>query len=91
MKKFINFKYIVIVLVIVSLSISLIDAQFNLMIKRQQLANLEKQEERARLETDDIQRLLEIEDKDQYVERIARDRLGYSNPNEKVYRDIQGE
>ena len=91
MKKFINFKYIVIVLVIVSLSISLIDAQFNLMIKRQQLANLEKQEERDRLETDDIQRLLEIEDKDQYVERIARDRLGYSNPNEKVYRDIQGE
>jgi len=32
------------------------------------------------------------EDRDEvYIERVARERLGYANPGEKVYIDIQSE
>ena len=91
MKKFFNIKIIAVICVVAYLSISLISAQFDLMTKRQQLAILQQQQQRVQLETDDIQRVLEIEDEEEYIERIARQRLGYANPNEKVFKDIQGE
>ena len=91
MKKFFNIKIIAVLCVVAYLSVSLITAQFDLMTKRQQLAILEEQKARIELETQDIQRVLEIEDQQEYIERIARQRLGYANPNEKIFRDIQGE
>lgn len=91
MKKFFNIKIIAVLCAVAYLSISLITAQFDLMTKRQQLAILEEQKQRIELETEDIQRVLEIEDQEEYIERIARQRLGYANPNEKIFKDIQGE
>ncbi|MBQ5783142.1 MAG: septum formation initiator family protein [Oscillospiraceae bacterium] len=91
MKKFFNIKIIAVLCVVAYLSVSLITAQFDLMTKRQQLAILEEQKARIELETQDIQRVLEIEDQQEYIERIARQRLGYANPNEKIFKDIQGE
>ena len=91
MKKILNIRIIAVVCVVVYLSVSLISAQFDLMTKRQQLAILEQQQQRVEMETQDIRRVLEIEDEAEYVERIAREKLGYANPNETVYKDIQGE
>ena len=91
MKKFFNIKIIAVLCVVTYLTISLISAQFDLMTKRQQLEILEEQQKRIELETQDIQRALEIEDEAEYVERVAREKLGYANPNETVYKDIQGE
>ena len=82
MKKFFNIKIIAVICAVAYLSVSLISAQFDLMTKKQQLAILE---------TQDIERMLEFEDQEDYVERIARQRLGYANPNEKIFKDIQGE
>ena len=91
MKKFFNIKIIAVVCAVAYLSISLITAQFDLMTKKQQLAILEAQQQKVELETQDIERMLEIEDEEAYIERIARQRLGYANPNEKIFKDIQGE
>ena len=91
MKKLFNIKIIAIFCAVAYLSVSLISAQFDLMTKRQQLAILEQQQQRVEMETQDIRRVLEIEDEAEYVERIAREKLGYANPNETVYKDIQGE
>ena len=91
MKKFFNIKIIAVLCVVTYLTISLISAQFDLMTKRQQLEILEEQQKRIELETQDIQRVLEIEDEAEYVERVAREKLGYANPNETVYKDILGE
>ena len=91
MKKFFNVKIIAVFCAVAYLSVSLISAQFDLMTKRQQLAILEQQQQRVEMETQDIRRVLEIEDEAEYVERIAREKLGYANPNETVYKDIQGE
>ena len=91
MKKLFNIKIIAVFCAVAYLSVSLISAQFDLMTKRQQLSILEQQQQRVEMETQDIRRVLEIEDEAEYVERIAREKLGYANPNETVYKDIQGE
>ena len=91
MKKFLNIKIIAVICAVAYLSVSLISAQFDLMTKKQQLAILETQQQKLQLETQDIERMLEFEDEEDYIERIARQRLGYANPNEKIFKDIQGE
>ena len=90
-KKKINLRSVLFLLVIVYLTINLISAQFELMTKKQELANIQVQKDRLQLEVADTQSLLD-EDRDEvYIERIARERLGYANPGEKVYIDIQSE
>ena len=91
MKKLFNIKIIAVICAVIYLSVSLISAQFDLMTKRQQLSILEQQQQRIEMETQDIRRVLEVEDEAEYVERVAREKLGYANPNETVYKDIQGE
>ena len=89
--KKINLRSVLFLLVIVYLTINLISAQFELMTKKQELANIQAQKDRLQLEVADTQSLLD-EDRDEvYIERIARERLGYANPGEKVYIDIQAE
>lgn len=91
MKKIFNIKIIAVLCVVTYLAISLISAQFDLMTKRQQLASLNQQQQRVEMETEDIRYILENETEAEYVERVAREKLGYANPNETVYKDIQGE
>ena len=91
MKKIFNIKIIAVLCVVAYLAISLISAQFDLMTKRQQLASLSQQQQRVEMETEDIRYILENETEAEYVERVAREKLGYANPNETVYKDIQGE
>ena len=91
MKKIFNIKIIAVLCVVTYLAISLICAQFDLMTKRQQLASLNQQQQRVEMETEDIRYILENETEAEYVERVAREKLGYANPNETVYKDIQGE
>ena len=90
MKK-IKLKSVLFLLAVAYLTINLISAQYELMTKMQELASVESHKERLQLEVADTQSLLE-EDRDEvYIERIARERLGYANPGEKVYIDIQSE
>ncbi len=91
LKKKINLRSVLFLLAIVYLTINLISAQFELMTKKQELTAVQSQKERLQLEVADTQSLLE-EDRDEvYIERVARERLGYANPGEKVYIDIQSE
>ena len=91
LKKKINIRSVLFLLAIVYLTINLITAQFDLMTKKQELAAVQAQKDRLELEVADTQSLLE-EDRDEvYIERVARERLGYANPGEKVYIDIQSE
>ena len=80
MKKIFNIKIIAVLCVVTYLAISLISAQFDLMTKRQQLASLNQQQQRVEMETEDIRYILENETEAEYVERVAREKLGYANP-----------
>ena len=91
MKKVLNIKVLLTVAFVGYLAVTLITTQFELVNKRQQLEILQQQKARVQLEVDDVQYVLDYETMEEYVERIARQRLGYANPDEKVYKDIQGE
>ena len=91
LKKKFNISSVVFLLAIAYLTISLISAQFDLMTKKQELASIQTQKDRLELEVADTRSLLEEGQDEVYIERIARERLGYANPGEKVYIDIQSE
>ncbi len=89
--KKIRLRSVLFALAILYLSISLITAQFELMTKKQEYENVVDQRERIELEVEDTRSLLEEGEDAVYIERIARERLGYANPGEKVYVDVQSE
>ena len=91
LKKKFNIGSVLFLLAIAYLAISLVNAQFELMTKKQELSNIQTQKDRLELEVADTRSLLEEGQDEVYIERIARERLGYANPGEKVYIDIQSE
>ena len=91
LKKKFNISSVLFLLAIAYLAISLVNAQFELMTKKQELSNIQTQKDRLELEVADTRSLLEEGQDEVYIERIARERLGYANPGEKVYIDIQSE
>ena len=91
LKKKFNIGSVLFLLAIAYLAISLVNAQFELMTKKQELSNIQTQKDRLELEVADTRGLLEEGQDEVYIERIARERLGYANPGEKVYIDIQSE
>lgn len=94
MKKFLNrlnFRSFIFLVATFYLVYSLISAQFDLMTQKREYENVVQQKERLALEVDEIRSLLEEKDERLYIERIAREKLGYANPGEKVFVDIRAE
>ncbi|MEG2053965.1 MAG: septum formation initiator family protein, partial [Oscillospiraceae bacterium] len=77
-------------LVTAYLVFSLVNGQLNIMAKEQELAQINmkiSQQQSANLE---LSRVLESDDDAASMERIAREKLGYVMPDERVYMDISG-
>ena len=74
----------------VSMVLSLISTQVEIVSKRQQLANVQAQVESQQAQNTELQRTMEAEDESQYIERMAREKLGYVSPDEQVYVDMSG-
>ncbi len=67
--------------------ISLISVQLDIREKKQELENVQQTYEEVSQENAELKELAENEDEDSYMERIARDVLGYVLPGESVYYD----
>ncbi|HIV88074.1 MAG TPA: septum formation initiator family protein [Candidatus Pygmaiobacter gallistercoris] len=76
---------------IVYLAVTLIVSQVDIMVKRQQLDSLTADLSRQVEENTELQRLYSAGESEEYIERIARDRLGYVAPDERIYIDMSGE
>lgn len=72
------------------LVLSLISLQVEIVAKRQQLANVQALVAEQEAENTELQRTMEAEDETAYIERIAREKLGYVSPDEQVYVDMSG-
>ena len=62
--------------------------QIQISAKREEQAALQAQIEEQSLRNAEIEALLNSEDNDEYIARIARDKLGYVSPGERVFVDI---
>ena len=71
-------------------AVLLINMQVNLAGRKQQLNDLRQRHELQRISNKELERQLEMGMDQAYIERIARDKLDYVAPDERVYIDISG-
>ena len=69
-------------------AICLIKDCMNIKQREQQIDSLNVQLEQQVAENERIQAVLDGGDQEGYIERIARDKLGYVKPGEKVYYNV---
>lgn len=74
----------------VYLLVSLVYVQMDIVSKTQQLDNLAGQVEAQQAANQELQRTLDVEDEAAYMERVAREKLGYARPDERLYVDMSG-
>ena len=75
----------------VYLLVGLISNEVDIAVKNRRVATLEQQIAQQQSDTVELRRLLGSgADIDAYYEKIAREKLGYAYPDEKVFVDISG-
>ena len=65
--------------------------QVDIAAKQKELQDLETQLEQQRQQNDELERVLESGSDTEIIERVARDKLGYVKPNERVFIDVTGQ
>ncbi len=77
--------------VAVYLAAGFVGGQIQLAAKQNELAALSQQVAAQTQENRELERMMEEDDGAAYVERMAREKLGYAKPNERVFVDLTGE
>ena len=65
--------------------------QVDIAAKQKELQDLENQLEQQRQQNDELERVRESGSDQEIIERVARDKLGYAKPNERVFIDVTGQ
>lgn len=77
--------------VAVYLVFSFINGQMKVAQKQQELTELSARLEVQAEENRELERLMEADEERTYIERMAREKLGYARPQERVFIDLAGE
>lgn len=88
-KKSLILRVLVFVFLVYS-AIMLVDMQVNIAQNKQNLEELSLRRESMRLANKEIERELEGGVDQDYIERIAREKLDFVDPDEQVFIDISG-
>ncbi|MBP8856307.1 MAG: septum formation initiator family protein [Oscillospiraceae bacterium] len=72
------------------LVVSLITTQVEIVAGRNQFNAVLAEIETQKAQNTEIQRVLESSTEEELVERIARDKLGYARPDERIFMDMSG-
>lgn len=72
------------------LIVSLVSVQIDIVTKQQQLNNINQQVSTQQASNEELRRTLETDNEAAYMERLARDRLGYALPGERIFVDMSG-
>ena len=84
-----NFTLLVLAAICMYLVIVSVSLRLKLREQQKELAYINEQIEIAKLENDELRRVL-AGNQEEYMERIAREKLGYAAVGERVYEDISG-
>ena len=71
--------------------ITLVQLQLEIKDKKEMAAQVNQQYQSQKLENEELQQILDNGDESKYIERVARDVLGYVLPGERVYYDTSSE
>lgn len=72
------------------LVISLITVQVDIVSKRHELAERQETLQEKIAQNTELRRTLENSSTEETIERLARDKLGYARPDERVFVDMSG-
>lgn len=72
------------------LVISLITVQVDIVSKRHELAERQVTLQEQIAQNTELRRTLENSSTEETIERLARDKLGYARPDERVFVDMSG-
>jgi len=75
---------------VVYAAVQLVDMQMSLGARKQELSELQVRLETQRLANKDLERQLAEGVDEEYIERVARERLEYVAPDETVFIDVSG-
>ncbi len=89
-KKFWLFR-LSLLIVTVAIGVQIITIQSQLAAKKQELSNLKQQLQTQNQENEELQKTIDSGINDEYVEKVAREKLGYVSPFERVFIDITQE
>ncbi len=59
-------------------------------LKQKELQDVLAMVEEQRIDNQELERILAIEDEDSYIERIAKEKLGFAYPDEHILIDVSG-
>jgi len=88
-KKHLFLKLIVLVLLVYFIS-TLVSAQVQINNKREELQKIEQECEEQLVENKELERQILLYQDEEYVQRAAREELGYGTADEKLYIDSSG-
>lgn len=71
-------------------AVTLIGMQMEVTTKRQELLALQQSVEQQKQINAETERMLVLGEDEEYIERVARDELGYAYPDEKILIDQSG-
>ena len=72
------------------LVVGMVMNQVDISSKKQQLKTLQQQLTTQQAQNDELSRVLNSGSDQEIIEHVARDKLGYAKPNERVFVDITG-
>lgn len=75
----------------VYLVVSFVNGQLQVAGMRRDLQEVKDQTAQVAQENKDLQEILDSGDENAYIERVAREKLGYAWPDERVFVDITGQ
>ena len=81
---------VVAAIVIIAICVALVDIFAQINEKKNQLDSLNRQINEQTQENLESQRLLAEEDEETYIEKYAREKLGFARPEERVFYSITG-
>ena len=87
-KKFSFILLIGLLLAVGYFAISIINVNMDIKSRKKEVAKLNAQYEEQLAENAQLQAVADGGNKDEYVEKVAREKLGYVKPGEKVYYNI---
>ena len=70
--------------------VSIISIQIDIYREKQKLSSILEQINAAQLENDELARVVLGGGEAEYIERIAREKLGYAAADERVFEDVSG-
>ncbi len=87
--KNIVYKFAVIAFLIYGL-VSIVSLNLDVASKEQELEDLNEQVMLLEQQNNEALLQSELEENNDYIEKVAREKLGYAYPNERIYVDISG-